>query len=60
MTGRIKDDDDPRNINILKTEGSWDVVAPDVLTDPMNQPLNIRKVNIRTKENPKFANVGDY
>ena len=26
----------------------------------MIQPLNIRKVNIRTEENPKFASVGDY
>ena len=26
----------------------------------MNQPLKIRKVNIGTEENPKFANVGDY
>ena len=26
----------------------------------MNQQLNIRKVNIGTKENPNFVNVGDY
>ena len=26
----------------------------------MNQSLNIRKVNIGTKENTKFASVGDY
>ena len=26
----------------------------------MSQPLNIRKVNIRTEENPNFASVGDY
>ena len=26
----------------------------------MNQPLNIRKVNYGTEENPKFASVGDY
>ena len=28
--------------------------------DLMNQPLNIRKVNIGTEENLKFANFGDY
>ena len=26
----------------------------------MNQSLNIRKLNIGTKENPKFESVGDY
>ena len=26
----------------------------------MNHPLKIRKVNIGTEENPKFASVGDY
>ena len=26
----------------------------------MIQPLNIRKVNIGTEENPKFTSVGDY
>ena len=26
----------------------------------MSQPLKIRKVNIGTEENPKFASVGDY
>ena len=28
--------------------------------DPMNQPLKIRKVNIRMEENPNFVNVWDY
>ena len=37
-----------------------DVAAPDIPTNPMNQPLKIRQVNIGTKENPKFASVGDY
>ena len=26
----------------------------------MSEPLNIKKVNIGTEENPKFASVGDY
>ena len=58
--GRPEDDDEIRHINILEIEGSGDVVAPDVLMDPMNQPLKIRKFNIGTEENPKFASVGDY
>ena len=60
MTGGSEDDDDLRNINIPETKGSRDVAAPDVLTDPMNQPLKIRNVNIVMEENPNFANVGDY
>ena len=60
MTREPEGGDDPRNINISKTEGSQDVMALDVLTDPMNHPLKIRKFNIGTEENPKFVNVGDY
>ena len=60
MFGKPEDDDELRNINILKTEGSRDIAAPYVPTDPMSQPLKIRKVKIGTKENPKFPNVGDY
>ena len=41
-------------------EGSGDVTAPYIPTDPMNQPLNIRKVNIEMEENPKFTSVGAY
>ena len=60
VLGGPDDDDDLWNINIPKVEGIWDVTAPDVLTDPMNNPLKIRKVNIRMEEKPKFANVRDY
>ena len=33
---------------------------PNVPTNPMSQPLKIRKVNIGTEESPKFTSVGDY
>ena len=39
---------------------SMAMINLDVLTDPMSQLLKIKKVNIGTDENPKFANVGDY
>ena len=55
-----EDDDELSNITILETKGSHDVAAPDVLTDPMNQPLKSRKVNIGAEDNPKFSSVGDY
>ena len=48
------------NINILETQGSRDVAAPNISTNPMSHPLKIRKVNIGMEENPKFASVGDY
>ena len=60
VTGGPDDGDDPRNINIPETKGIRDFAALDVLTNPMNQPLKIRKVKIGTKANPKFVNVGDY
>ena len=60
ISSEPKDDDDIRNVNILESEGSRNVAAPDIPTDPMSQLLKIRKVNIGTKETPKFASVGDY
>ena len=59
VAGRTEDDDELWNINISEIEGSRDVAAPDVLTDPMSQLLKIRKVNIGTEENPKFPSVKD-
>ena len=60
ISGEPEDDDELCNINIPDTEGIWDVSARDVPTDPMTQPQYIKKVNIGTKENPKFSNIGDY
>ena len=48
------------NIKILKIGGSQDITAPNIPTNPMSQPLKIRKVKIGMEGNPKFANVGDY
>ena len=60
LSGEPEDDDELRNVNILESKGSRDVAAPDIPTDPMSQPLKIRKVNIGMEENPKFDNIGDY
>ena len=35
-------------------------MASKMLTDKVQQPLKIQKVNIGMTEDPKFANVGDY
>ena len=60
ISSNPKDDDELCNINIPETEGIQDVTASNVLTDPMTQPLKLRKVNIGMEENPKFPNIGDY
>ena len=60
LFGERGDDDELQNINIQDSEGSHDVSSPDVSMDSMSQPLKIQKVNIGSKENPKFANVRDY
>ena len=56
----LEDDDELHNIKIPETEGIQDVTAPYVPTDPMTQPLKIKKVNIGMEENPKFSNIGYY
>ena len=60
VSGELEDDDELQNINISDAEGSRDVTAPYLPTDPINQPLKILKVNTGMKENQKFASVGDY
>ena len=60
VSGEPQDDDELWNINIPEIEGSRDVAMPDVPTGPMSHSLKIRKVNIGTKENPKFSSVWDY
>ena len=60
VSGELEDDDEIRNINISETEGSKDVPAFDIPTNPMIQSMKVRKFNIGMEENPKFASVGDY
>ena len=55
-----KHDDELRNVNILESEESHNVAAPDIPTNPMSQPLKLWKFNIEKEENPKFDNIGDY
>ena len=60
VSGEPEDDDELWNINIPETEQSRDVAALDILIDPMNKPLRIRKVNIGIEENPKFVSFAGY
>jgi hypothetical protein len=56
----VDEDDDPRNVNITKTEGQRDIEGPGVELPFIGQPIKIKKVNIGTEKAPKLANVGDY
>ena len=53
------DEDNTRDVGILESEGSCDIIAPKVLGDRFKKPLKLEKVNIRTIEDPNFASIGD-
>ena len=59
VTGEL-DDDDPLDINILESEGMRTVEGFGISRDQFISPLKIKKVNIGSPKNPKFANIGDY
>jgi hypothetical protein len=54
------EDDDPRKLNIVETEGHRNVEGPGAEFPFIGQPIKIKKVNIGTEETPKLANVEDY
>ena len=54
------DDDNPMNINIPKSEGTHAVEGSGVSSNKFMNLLKIKKVNIRSPENLKFTNIGDY
>lgn len=55
-----EEDENPRNINTPKSEGTRDVQRPELKVPDVAKPVKIKKVNIGTKEEPKFASIGDY
>ena len=54
VIGDIGNEDDPRAVNILESDGSWDIAAPKIPSNKVKQPLEIRKVNIGTTKDHKF------
>jgi hypothetical protein len=56
----VDEDDDPRKVNIVETEGQRDVEGPGVELPFIGQLIKINKGNIGIEETPKLANVGDY
>ena len=53
-------DDDLTNINILESKGTCVVEGSEISSDQFLKMLKIKKVNIGSLENPKFANIGGY
>ena len=53
-------DEDPRNTNIPESEGTRDVEGPQLEIPAITEPVKIKKVNIGTDEESKFASIGDY
>jgi hypothetical protein len=41
-------------------EGEREIEGPKLDSEYCASPLNIKKVNIGTIDNPKMANIGDY
>jgi hypothetical protein len=41
-------------------EGEREVEGPPIESEFIVAPIKIKKFNIRTVENPKMANIGDY
>ena len=54
------EEEDPRNVNIAESEGSHDVQGPALELLEITEKVRIKKVNIGTEEDPKFASIGDY
>ena len=52
--------DDPTKIKISESEGTCAVEGSGISSDQFLKPLKIKKVNIGSLENPKFASIGDY
>ena len=53
-------EDDTTDIKILESEGSHIVEGSKISSEQFIKPLKIKKVNIGSKDNPKFANIGHY
>ena len=58
VTGE-QDNDDQLDINIPESEGMCAVEGIGISSDQFLSPLKIKKVNIGSPKNPKFANIGD-
>jgi hypothetical protein len=56
----ILDEDDLRDIQIEEVEGEIYVKGPPIEYEVFSTPIKVKKVNIKTTEHHKMANIGDY
>ena len=54
------EDEDPHSTNIPESEGTRDVGGPQLEIPAITEPIKIKKINIGTDAEPKFASIGDY
>ena len=57
---REPNDDDPLDVNIHESQGTWKVEGFGISSDQFINPLKVKKISIGSLENPKFVNIGDY
>ena len=51
---------EPRNMNILESEGSCEVQGPKLEIHEIVEKVKIKKINIGTEADPKLASIGDH
>jgi hypothetical protein len=56
----MDEDDDPRKVKIIETEGQRYLEGPEVEIPFIGQPIKIKKVNNGIEETLNLANVRDY
>ena len=54
------EDENPHSIKIPESEGTHEVDGPKVEISAVTEPIKIKKINIGTETEPKFASIGDY
>ena len=54
------EDEEPRNVNILESEGSHEVEGRKLEILEIAEKFKIKKINIGIEADPKFASIGDY
>jgi hypothetical protein len=60
IVGEDLEDDDPINLQILEIKGECVIEGHELESVEYAKPLKKHKVDIGTKDNPKFTNIRDY
>ena len=55
----VEEEEDPHNLNIPNSEESCDVQGLELELLEIIEKVKIKKINIGTEANPKFASIGD-